>query len=99
MELKEHLRALMMLHLEQELDAAADGTQALINEAKASGDYFLVIEELCGVVGGYHDEYGVVAHPLLKAYLGHVLAECPLARDDLVDDLNDMVPGIANALL
>lgn len=93
MELKDHVRRL----LEFSLDSIALAIRQDIERAK-NGDTSKVLYCIMEVVEDLKDDTD--AHPDLKAFIGHVLGECPPSVGaELARQITDKYPDLLDVLL
>ena len=100
MELKEHVLALLLLntaYLERKAEAISQKVQADMNAASANGDFVALGDALIGTVREFLP-YGEKTHEPLKAFIGHVFAECPGARKAFAERLSKEHPELVDVL-
>ena len=98
--MKEHVLALLLLntaYLERKAEAISQKVQADINAASAKGDFAALGDALIRTVNELLP-YGEKTHGPLRAFTGHVLAECPGARKAFAERLSKEHPELVDVL-
>jgi hypothetical protein len=97
MELKDHLEALMVLTIQEEMSLISEETKKEITDANSSGDFKNIVFGLVETVKFYLDFDGAL--PVVRAFVDHMLAECPGAHAPFTEALEKLDPSLVDSLL